>query len=785
MTTTVTSAQTGPLTANGVTPLPFSFQAISASEISVTRNGVIVLPSTYTVTLNANGTGSITPTSSWGNDAVIITSAPNYQQPVGFNRFGAFYPDQLNPALDRLSRQIIALKGLPNVNSAYTDEQVRDVIGASLVAGTNVTIAVNDATDTITISAAGGAGATDPEVVRDTVALALRAGPNVTITNDDVADTITISSTSGGVTDPEIVRDTMAAALVAGTNITITPNDLADTITIAAASAPAYTDEQVRDVMGLALVAGANITVTPNDAGDTITVAAPSTPVSTPMTFGAVGDGVTDDTANFLNALQSGNVIDGLGKTYALSAELNPTSFKGLRNAKFKWVNTAAMTTQGRSLLHIHNLNDWFVHNCAFDMGTVEDIGATGAPDNVRGGLTVTGAPYCNRVEITSNEGFGSGAGTALEIRNIQDSKVLNNHVHDRVLSGSGLTNDSQNGIQLSGVINSVIGYNSITRLYLRVNGVLTKKWARGFVMDGVINSTFIGNKGSFVDQCFDFSGGLPGNRGLTVTGNSASDVGTWGFKFANVCRDFVTTGNTVHRFGLGAFVWSGNAAVGADQTQNHLVVGNYAYDCTGEFNGSSGNGFWILEGSGYPRGIRIYNCGAHDTLGKMTQGFANTATLGNQSHPNSIFNCHTTGQTGAAEAGFHARRAKLSVTQNINSGAAEYASFTTAVENSMGYWQSGTPTRQTIPEAGIYRLYCRVQFAANAAGFRSVGFQVNGQNAGGQAFNAVSGTATTVTFELERSIGSGDYVQLIIEQNSGAVLSTDIFFDVEFVRAA
>jgi hypothetical protein len=40
--------------------------------------------------------------------------------------------------------------------AGYTDEQVRDVIGAALVAGTNVTITVNDAGDTITIAATGG-----------------------------------------------------------------------------------------------------------------------------------------------------------------------------------------------------------------------------------------------------------------------------------------------------------------------------------------------------------------------------------------------------------------------------------------------------------------------------------------------------------------------------------------------------------------------------------------------------------------------------------------------------
>src|SRR5690606_35375955 len=41
---------------------------------------------------------------------------------------------------------------------AYTDEQVRDVVAATLVAGANVTITPDDGADTITISASGSGG---------------------------------------------------------------------------------------------------------------------------------------------------------------------------------------------------------------------------------------------------------------------------------------------------------------------------------------------------------------------------------------------------------------------------------------------------------------------------------------------------------------------------------------------------------------------------------------------------------------------------------------------------
>lgn len=42
--------------------------------------------------------------------------------------------------------------------SGYTDEQARDAIGAALVPGTGISIAVNDAGDTITVAATGGGG---------------------------------------------------------------------------------------------------------------------------------------------------------------------------------------------------------------------------------------------------------------------------------------------------------------------------------------------------------------------------------------------------------------------------------------------------------------------------------------------------------------------------------------------------------------------------------------------------------------------------------------------------
>jgi hypothetical protein len=78
---------------------------------------------------------------------------------------------------------------------SYTDEQIRDVIGAALVAGSGISITVNDAGDTITIeNIGGGGGSYTDEQARDAVGSALVAGTGISIVVDDGADTITVSS---------------------------------------------------------------------------------------------------------------------------------------------------------------------------------------------------------------------------------------------------------------------------------------------------------------------------------------------------------------------------------------------------------------------------------------------------------------------------------------------------------------------------------------------------------------------------------------------------------------
>ncbi len=162
-------------------------------------------------------------------------------------------------------------------------EYIRDTIGVALVAGTNVTVTVNDVADTITIAAA-----VPTEDIDDRVAALLRPGSNITLTYDDVANTLTIASTGGGVAaDPifDAVGDLVAGSgantavrLPRGDNNMVLVVDTTQPTNLLWRNLASWHildfAEAVDDRVNALLVAGTNITKTYDDAANTLTLAA-------------------------------------------------------------------------------------------------------------------------------------------------------------------------------------------------------------------------------------------------------------------------------------------------------------------------------------------------------------------------------------------------------------------------------------------------------------------------------------------------------------------------------
>jgi hypothetical protein len=182
-----------------------------------------------------------------------------------------------------------------SLDSSYiTDlaEFCRDTLGAALVAGSRVTITVNDAGDTITIASDDASTA---EFVRDTIGTALVAGTGVSITVNDAGDTITLASTITQYTD-EMVDDRVATLLVAGTNVTLTYNDAANTLTIAATGG------------------GSGGHIIQNDAGTNMTARG-----HLQFIVGSSGATLTDDSGNDRTILNLSSLTGGSSTTGMVS----------------------------------------------------------------------------------------------------------------------------------------------------------------------------------------------------------------------------------------------------------------------------------------------------------------------------------------------------------------------------------------------------------------------------------------------------------------------------------
>lgn len=111
MTIVSLATSSGPYTAADDTTFAVTFQSAGNDEVEVTLDGVVVDSSLYTFDRDTDGTGEIEFITGVVGE-VMIYSKPDFDQQTSFSRFGAWFPDQMNPALDKLAARILYLKNL-------------------------------------------------------------------------------------------------------------------------------------------------------------------------------------------------------------------------------------------------------------------------------------------------------------------------------------------------------------------------------------------------------------------------------------------------------------------------------------------------------------------------------------------------------------------------------------------------------------------------------------------------------------------------------------------------
>lgn len=131
-------------------------------------------------------------------------------------------------------------------------------------------------------------------------------------------------------------------------------------------------------------------------------------------------------------------------------------------------------------------------------------------------------------------------------------------------------------------------------------------------------------------------------------------------------------------------------------------------------------------------------------------------------------------GSTAAAGRSL-APHAYRTTTLSVATSTDTTVTWEAATGNGLGWWSAGTnPTRVTVRAAGRYFASSFSRWAANGTGLRTAEIRLNGTTVIGRAGLAFAAAGSPTQFSVVSppvDLAIGDYVELIVWQNSGGAL--------------
>lgn len=513
-----------------------------------------------------------------------------------------------------------------------------------------------------------------------------------------------------------------------------------------------------------------------------------------PEAFGA-RSGIYNDAVGAANivalnkAVAAGVIIDGGGRTYAISGRWTPTHAPKMRNINFRQVATTGVDRA--TTIFISGKTGVRVKDVTIDLNNIQAPGGTTM--NSAQGLFIY---QCADVDVRNTKIINGGAHSGLWLEQCQRGAVVDCAAENFIAEMASEPTDE--------VCQGVVIINCQDMQGARCGGYnLTANWpgrpsvwerkSRGFVL-GSDNVRFSYDNcyGHLVGEGVDITGS--NNRYGSVTNSQAYFCTLWGIKAANRTQYVTIKGGVVYAAERGGVVAnSASAATGLlpqyCDIEGIIVINTGA---GGLFSAAEGRmAFSIISQTGgpagYPGGIRYINCLSIDdqTVPTTDYGFANRNFAEQAPNstipPNELINCRSVGHITGFQIGFNFPLAKGGGTANqslATSGSAERIIWTVDIEDSSNLIDL-TNGRFYAKVRGRYMVRALLHFdGASATGRREVHFYKNGSETNSRDRGQLNATATgqpirvlaITTVTLDR----GDYVEIFGYQNSGGALGID-----------